>query len=187
MTSRLTFLPFVFQIFGNAHERVQALVPSATTSGVAAELLHAVQVVENGGQHALFEIVQEVEQDAFARFENVGAQGDELFVGDAAVFETGRILRPAQRQERARRFPGLFDERLGRSILPERMQRVDLQRQEVQAHGVCRGQDGARQRMDVHQHTGFEADFEDRAPRAGFQIEGFASQRETRVVRIQYI
>jgi hypothetical protein len=127
-------------------------------------VLHAIQVIKYGGQHALFELIQEVEQDAFARGKNIFAQGDELLIGDTTVFESGRILGPPQGQERARCFPGLFNKRLGRGVLPECVQGVDLQRQEIQPHWVRGGHDGARQCMHVHQHAGLEFDFEDRAP-----------------------
>ena len=94
---------------------------------VAAEhVLDTVEIIKDGSQHTFFEIIQEVKQNAFASSENVFTQGDELLVGNTAIFETGRILWPSQRQERTCRLPGFFYEGFWRGILSERMQGMDL-------------------------------------------------------------
>ncbi len=96
-------------------------------------MLDTVEGIENIGQDALAEAPELVEEDLLAAFVDGEAEIEELLVVDPALFEGRGVLRPTQGQERAGLFPDLAHE-IGRGgIAPGRLQRVDLQGQEIQA------------------------------------------------------
>jgi hypothetical protein len=68
-------------------------------------MLHAVKVIEDRGKHAFTEFVHQTIQDLDASIKNGLAQVKKLIVGDTAIFQAGRILRPAQRKIRTDLFP----------------------------------------------------------------------------------
>ena len=158
-----------YQLFDDVHAVAQEHV------------LHAVEAVEDARQHAFLEPIQPAEEDALPRLEDRIAQAEELLVGDAAVFQRVGVLRPAQRQEWPGVLPGILDQRGRRGVVPGRVQRVDLQRQEVQAHALPDlGQDGLRDGVHRIGETGRELHLEDRAPLPSLQLQPLLADRQTR-------
>ena len=128
-------------------------------------VLDAVQRIEDRGQQAFLEGCQLVHQQVVAPLENEIAQGQELLIVDAAVFQAGSVLRPAQGQERPAAFPGIFDERSRGAVTPDRVQRVDLQWGDIKLKMRLQlGDHQPHQGVHRNQPAGLETHFDNRAP-----------------------
>ena len=149
-------------------------------------VLDAVEVVEDAGQHAFLELIEQVEKNLHPPVEDGIAQCKELLVGDATLFESRRILRPAQRQVRADLRPQRFREGGRGGVMPGRVQGMDLQGQGVDAHRAPQfSQDEAGDGVDVEERPSLELQFNDVAPLPQFQFDFLIADDETRARRIE--
>ena len=114
---------------------VATLVPRFDEVGTLRpqHVLNAVEAVEDDAQHALAVVIQMVPEDALTRLENIFTQGQELRVVEPVFFEGGGVLRPAQRKVAAGSVPGIPDKAARRGVAPHGVQRMNLQRQEVES------------------------------------------------------
>ncbi len=167
-------------VFDAADQLVQVFVPLLDNVHPVAEehVLDAVEGVEDAGQDALVEAVDLVHEHVLAQPVDVLAQGQELLVVDAAVFEGGGVLRPADGREGAAIFPHLADEVARCAVGPGRGQGVNLQRENVEADfGAVLHQDDLRHSLDGQDHVDLERQLEQGTPLADLQVERLLADR----------
>ena len=125
-----------------------------------------------------------VHQHALTGAHNGFTQANKMGIFDETIFQSSRILRPAHGQERSGIGPGILHEVGWRAIMPGRPQRMNLQRQRVNAQfiaNLCQNQLGdAGQR---HQKANLEFQLQDGAPFAKAQFQPVFFQRDLHRIR----
>ncbi len=144
-------------------------------------VLNAVEVIENTGEHAFLEAIQQMKKDLFAPLEDQVTQGKELVVADTAIFQPGGILGPAQGKVGTDLLPQIFRKSWRGCVMGKGVQGVNLQRQGVQAHNAIQaGENCPRNGVNTEEHPRLEFDFDNITPLTQAQLKLFVANRQFR-------